>query len=569
MRIYEALVKGLESVGVGAAFGGAGENAAQLMLALKHSKTIRPVITRHEQAAAFAACGYAMYSRRLGVCFATAGPGAFNLFSGLAVAMSDSYPILAISGYSSLEWKGKGALNETSGVSRTPDSHAMFVATTKKSFLLEDAAKACDVLEEAVNVAFDGRPGPVHIHVPENLTHKGVSVANYRDVDLQIKPVVPETARVETVAEILIAALAKGEKVLALIGFGAILSDAGEPLLRLLERYQIPFVTTLDGKGIIDESHPLAIGVFCDSGHKAAREAFKQAQIILAIGNSFAQHATFNFRNDLLKGKKLIHLNIDGGEVDKVYKADAAIIGDAKLAITALYDRMSAELEPQPKRTFPRYDYRSDKIHDLVGKIHPGQLAQALSRRLPDDAIVLADAGAHLTWLGYYLELKSHQRFRKPGGFGPMAGSVNGALGVKCAHPDRTVIVGCGDGCYLLSGFELLTAVQYNLPVIWIIFNDNQFKLIKIYQLSTYGESGLVEFENPDYVAYAKACGAQGFRVETVSEFESALDKALALNKPVLIDAHISRMELPKYSSSPEGTLAGLVERLGERVRAH
>lgn len=568
MRIYEAIVKGLEGVGVGAAFGGAGENAAGLMLALKHSKTIKPVITRHEQAAAFMACGYAMYSGQLGVCFATAGPGAFNLFSGLAVAMSDSYPVLAISGYSSLHWKGMGALNETSGVSRTPDSHAMFVATTKKSFLLDDASKACDVLEEAVNVAFEGRPGPVHIHVPENLTHKGVSVDNFRNINLRRDPVLPQPDRVKEVADILVTALAKGRKVLALVGFGAILSKAGEPLARLLERYQIPFVTTLDGKGIIDESHPLAIGVFCDSGHKEAREAFKEAEIILAIGNSFAQHATFNFRKDLLKGKKLIHINIDRGEVDKVYKADAAIIGDAKLAVTALLERMSASLEPLPPRSFDRYDYRSDKIHDVVGKIHPGQLAQALSRRLPENAIVLADAGAHLAWLGYYLELASHQHFRKPGGFGPMAGSVNGALGVKCAHPDRTVIVGCGDGCYLLSGFELLTAVQYDLPVIWIIFNDNQFKLIKIYQLATYHESGLVEFENPDYVAYAKACGAHGFRVETVSEFESALASALALGKPVLIDAHISRMELPKYSSSPEGTLAGLVERLGERRRA-
>jgi acetolactate synthase I/II/III large subunit len=170
MRVYEAIVKGLESVGVDAAFGGAGENAASLLLALKHSAKIKPVIVRHEQAASFMACGYAIYSNRLGVCFATAGPGAFNLFSGLAVAMSDSYPVLAISGFSALKWSGKGALNETSGLSRTPDSQAMFAATTKRSFLLEDIAKTCDGLEEAVKLAFEGRPGPVHIHVPEDLT---------------------------------------------------------------------------------------------------------------------------------------------------------------------------------------------------------------------------------------------------------------------------------------------------------------------------------------------------------------------------------------------------------------
>jgi acetolactate synthase I/II/III large subunit len=174
MRVYEAIVKGLEGLGVEAMFGGAGENDASLMIALKHSRKIKPIITRHEQAASFMACGYAMFTNRLGVCFATAGPGAFNLFSGLAVAMSDSYPVLAISGFASTEWRGKGALNETSGVNRTPDSQRMFAATTKRSFFLDDPARTCDVLEEAVNLAFEGRPGPVHLHVPENLTHADV-----------------------------------------------------------------------------------------------------------------------------------------------------------------------------------------------------------------------------------------------------------------------------------------------------------------------------------------------------------------------------------------------------------
>src|SRR3984893_16757129 len=258
MRVDEAIVKGLEGVGVDAAFGGAGENAASLLLALKHSTKIKPVIVRHEQAASFMACGYAIYSNRPGVCFATAGPGAFNLFSGLAVAMSDSYPVLAISGYASLEWKGKGALNETSGLSRTPDSQAMFNLTTKRSYLLDDPAKTCDVLEEAVNLAFEGRPGPVHIHVPENLTHKGVSVDNYRDIRLDVRPVLPDRATVAAAARTIAEALAQRKSVIALIGFGAIRSRAGAELVALVERFQIPFATTLDGKGIIREDHPLA-----------------------------------------------------------------------------------------------------------------------------------------------------------------------------------------------------------------------------------------------------------------------------------------------------------------------
>jgi acetolactate synthase-1/2/3 large subunit len=213
MRVYEAIVKGLESVGVEAAFGGAGENAAGLMLALKDSETIRPIITRPEQAASFMACGYAMYTDKLGFCFATAGPGAFNLFSGLAVAMSDSYPMLAVSGYAPMEWKGRGSLNETSGWNRTPNSLDMFAATTKGSFLVTRIEDTCDILEEAVNLAFEGRPGPVHITVPENLTHRGEEVENYHDVRLEVAPVDADPDQVERAAEVLADAIQRRQKV--------------------------------------------------------------------------------------------------------------------------------------------------------------------------------------------------------------------------------------------------------------------------------------------------------------------------------------------------------------------
>jgi acetolactate synthase-1/2/3 large subunit len=569
MRVYEAIVKGLEGLGVDAAFGGAGENAASLMLALKHSTKIKPVIVRHEQAASFMACGYAIYSNRLGVCFATAGPGAFNLFSGLAVAMSDSYPVLAISGFASLEWKGMGSLNETSGLGRTPDSQAMFQATTKRSFFLDDAAKTCDVLEEAVNLAFEGRPGPVHIHVPENLTHEGVSVDNFREIRLDVRPVLPDRARVAAAAAAMADALRQRKSVIALIGFGAIRSGAGGELQALVERFQIPFATTLDGKGIISEHHDLALGVLADSGHGAAGKAFVRADVVLAVGNSFAQHATFNFRPDLFKDKTLIHVNISAQEIDKVYKADHGLVSDAKPAIAALSEELARLVgSVAPVKVEKDRHITAPILHLGRRHVHPGQLAQSLSKLLPRDCIVLADAGAHLAWLGYFLQLSPGQHYRKPGSFGAMAWAVNGALGTKCADPKRTVVVGCGDGCYNLSGFELMTAVQYDIPVIWIIFNDGEFKLIKVFQLVTFHETGLVEFDNPDYVAFAKACGAQGHRVETLAEFEQAFKAALASGKPTLIDAAITRFAIPHYSPHPAGLLAAIVEALKKSLGA-
>jgi acetolactate synthase I/II/III large subunit len=571
MRVYEAIVKGLEGIGVTAAFGGAGENAAGLMIALKHSQQIRPVITRNEQAASFMACGYAMYTDQLGVCFATAGPGAFNLFSGLAVAMSDSYPVLAISGYASLAWEGRGSLNETSGVNRTPDSRAMFAATTKKSYLLTNIADTCDVLEQAVNLAFEGRPGPVHIHVPENLTHRGVEVENYRDIRLDVAPVLPDPGRVEEIAAVLAEAIARSEPVVALVGFGAIRSGAGDLVRHFIERFQIPLLTTLDGKGIVPEGHPLCVGVFGDSGHSSAWKAFREAKVVLCIGNALNQHATFNYHEGLFDGKVLIHVNISPTEIDKAYRADYALVSDARAAVTALTGALEAKVGEVKTAQVDAQDYEARPIPldvtGLTGLIHPGRLAQSIGKMLPPGAVLLADAGAHLAWLGYYVELEEGQNFRKAGEFGPMAGHVNGALGLKMAHPERTVVVGCGDGCYLMSGFELMTAVQYQIPVIWIIFDDEEFKLIKLYQIAAYHETGLVEFANPDFAAYARACGADGYRVDSLGDFEDAFAAALGSGRPTVIDAKITRWAVPHYSPSPHGVIAGLVEAIEERFR--
>jgi acetolactate synthase-1/2/3 large subunit len=553
MRIYEAIVKGLEGIGVDTIFGGAGQADAALMLALQHSAKITPIITRNEQAASFMACGYTMFSNRLGVCFATAGPGAFNLISGLSVALTDSYPVLAITGSSWLKWRGKAALNETSGLMRTPNAGPIFSAITKKSYELTRIEDTCDVLEEAVNIALEGRPGPVHIAVPQDLAEPQVSVDNYHDIRLTVSLMQPDPAVVSQVAEFLADALQNGRQVLLLAGYGAIRSQAGSALRELAERYQIPVVTTMDGKGIIPEDHGLAVGVLAESGHVSACKAFHKADIVLAIGNSFAEHATFEFKPDLFHNKRLIQINIDPNEIGKVYQSDYSIVADAKLAITALTEALSPLVDAVPTRRYETQNYETERILHLDRKLHPGDLVLTLSKMLPDNAVALGDAGTHSAWLNQYLELSRSQNFRKPGTFGPMAEGVNAALGVKCAAPERTVVVGCGDGCYLMSGFELMTAVQYGIPVIWIIFNDSEFKLIKLEQLQKYHQAALVEFNNPDYVAYAKACGAEGYRVETIEEFETAFQSALQSGKPCLIDAAISRLAVPRYIPSPEG----------------
>ncbi|WP_405064981.1 thiamine pyrophosphate-binding protein [Kribbella sp. NBC_01510] len=566
MQVYEAMVRGLESLGVQTAFGGNGENIASLTVALARSK-IRPILTRHEQAAAYMACGYAMYTNNLGVCFATVGPGAFNLVTGLAVAMSDSYPVLALTGYIETRWEGHGAVNDTSGIRRTPDSQALFSAITKRSFKVTDTADVCDVLEEAVNIAFEGRPGPVHIAIAQNLTHRDAQVPDYRAPRLRVTPPQPDLQGVENITNVLAQAFGERRRVVLLVGFGAVHGGAQSEVRRFAERFQVPVLTTLDGKGVIAENHPLNVGVFSESGHSSAWKAFREADVVLAVGNSLNQHATFGLRDDLFDNKTLIQINISAEEIGKHYRAQHELVSDARPALAAVTESLARKIGEVAAAKVDGQDYQARRIPHVTGHIHPGQLAQTMGRMLPPGGVILADAGAHLAWLGYYLELEEGQNFRKCGTFGPMAAHTNAAIGLKAAQPHRTVVVGCGDGCYAMAGFELMTALENDLPVIWVIFNDAEFKLVKLYQLVNYGRTGLVELAAPDFAAYARACGADGYAVESIGTFRDAYAAALSSGRPTVIDAKITRWALPHYSSSPKGTLHGAWETLEERLR--
>jgi len=548
MDVNESIVKTLELIGVDHVFGGSGQVNASMLLALRECEKIKTVIVRNEQAASFMACGYSMFSDKLGVCFATGGPGAFNLFSGMAVALYDSLPVLAVSGYTSAGNRGKGALNESTGLNRAPDSQKMFSATTKKSFIIEDASQTCDILEEAVNLAFEGRPGPVHIHVPKDITI--AQVDNFREIKLDVKPVSPDAEKLAQFADVLGKAIAGGEQIAALIGYGAIRSHAEKELLEFVEKFQIPFMTTMDAKGILPEDHRLSLGVFGTSGDPGAKKYFDKSKVVLAIGNSFAQNATYSFQKDLYENKTLMHINIDKNEIDKVYKADYAMVSDIKPAIVGITEELSRRIGTREPNEIEKEKYYDEQINYTGDKIHPGQLVQVMSRSLPENSIVMGDAGAHMLWLNCYLQLTKNQRYQNPGSFGPMASHVNGSIGVKCANPDKHVICGCGDGAYLMAGFELLTAVQNNIPVIWVIFNNGEFNVIKKFLINMFGDHAFMQFQNPDYVMYAEACGAQGYRVEELSDFEKVFNEALNSNKPALIDVVVESEVYPPFSLS-------------------
>ncbi len=548
--VNTAIVKALEEIGVDHVFGGSGQVNASMLLALNKSDKIKTIIIQNEQAASFMAAGYAMFSEKLGVCFATLGPGAFNLFSGLAVAYSDSIPMIAITGYTSAKMRGKGALNESSGLSRTPNLQAMFAATTKKAVILEDPKYLIPTLEELIYTAFEGRPGPVSLQIPKDVTI--AEIPKYRSLNIGVPKVLAEDNLTEEFCKGFAEKLNSDNKPMLLVGYGCIRSGAKDVLEKLINKWQIPFASTMDAKGYISEDNPLSMGIFGSTGDPGANEYFQNSKALLAVGNCFAENATFSFNPNLMDGKTLFHINIDRHEIDKVYASDYRLVSDATPAL----ENLVAYLEKNNVPALPQ-NYAVKKRHHEAdipefsnGKMHPAYLVKLISKQLPENAIIMGDAGSNMLWLSEYLHLNKNQWYQNPGSFGPMASDVNGSIGVKCANPDRPVICACGDGDYLMAGFELLTCVKNKIPVIYIIFHNNDFNVIKKFLLANFGEQAFMDIYNPDYVKYAEACGAKAWQVKNGAEFEAAFAEALKLNQPCIIDAIVDSDVYPTMSIS-------------------
>ena len=380
--------------------------------------------------------------------------------------------------------RGKGALNESTGLSRTPDSQAMFAATTKKSVILEDAKFAIPTLEELIYTAFEGRPGSVHLHIPKDITI--AEVPAYRPVNVQVPKIFADEKSTAEFCAGFAENFTVDKKPLLMVGYGCIRSGAKNILEKLINTWQIPFVSTMDAKGYISEDNPLSMGIVGTSGDKGANDYFHEAQTVLAVGNSFAENATFGFNAKLFDGKKLFHINIDRHEIDKVYASAFRLVSDATPALENLVAYLEKNnVAPLEKNLAVRNKHHDEILPEFSnGKMHPGFLVQQISKQLPENAIIMGDAGGHMLWLSAYLNLSKNQWYQNPGSFGPMASHVNGSIGVACANPDRKVICACGDGDYLMAGFELLTCVKNNIPVVYVIFNNSEFNVIKKFLLA-------------------------------------------------------------------------------------
>ncbi|MCQ5375434.1 MAG: biosynthetic-type acetolactate synthase large subunit [Methanomassiliicoccales archaeon] len=533
MRGSKAVLELLERHGVEVMFGLPGGTTIPLYDDLLDSK-IRHVLVRHEQCAAHMADGYARATGRPGVCTSTSGPGVTNLMTGVATAFVDSSPMLVITGQVATHLIGNDAFQEA-------DSFSLMMPITKHNFRVLDPKDIPEAIKRGFKIATTGRYGPVHVdlpvdvmraEVPDELLEKEFHVAKPME-DLSD---LPEALKM----------LREAERPLLLVGGGVIWANASREVLQLAESLMAPIVTTIMGKGAVPESHPLCLGVIGMHGREVARRAFLDCDVLLAIGTRFSDRSAGN--QSILSDKvKIIHIDIDAGEVGKGMHTRVRLIGDARKILKAIIAGLSASKGETPwSLRMKALREECECCIDLGGNpIKPQKVIYELNKIMPDNAIVTTEVGQNQMWAAHFLKVRHPRQFITSGGFGTMGFGFPAALGVKVAFPNRPVIDIAGDGSLQMVFQEFATAVCENLPVMVCLMNNGWLGMVKQWQKLFWGKrySGTELKNNPDFVKLAQAFGADGVVVEKPSELREALERGLRSDVPFIVDIHVDPEE--------------------------
>lgn len=564
----QLLLEYLKVEGVEYIFGVPGTSLIPFYDAINKQDAIKPILTKHEEGAAFMADGYARVSGKLGVCYSTSGPGATNLVSGVANAYTDNVPVLVITGQVSTSIYGKGTFQDSTkeGV----DSVSLFDPVTKFSQMIISREKMPETVREAIRIAFAGKRGPVHLSYPKDIMAE--------EIEEVLIP--PRRYRVETGyfdRRLVIEAareLVYAKKPAMLVGSGVIASNASMEVLELAEMLNIPVATTPKAKGAFPEDHPLSLGVMGFSGSPAATEYLSgDVDVLLVVGSSLNQLTTSSWDPNLKPSKCLIHIDIDPTEIGKNYETDIGLVGDCKTVLNEISFRVLRYLqEHDPKKERPIENILQfkekvglfldeEKMYSESVPIKPQTLMRELQDVMPEDTILFVDTGSHLCWAIHYLQFKN-PNFYSPFGLLTMGYATAAAIGGKLAAPDRPVISVCGDGCFQMNGMEVATAVNYEIPVVWIVENNSLLGLVHELQRVELGDNTVsTSFKEIDCAKIAEGLGARGFRIQEPGELEKLLPRVLESGEPTVIDVKIDPSEVPPI----EGFVKGL-ERLQHRL---
>lgn len=531
----DILIKSLECEGVDTIFGYPGGAVLNIYDAIYRCKKIKHILTRHEQGLIHAADGYARSTGKPGVCIATSGPGATNLVTGIATAYMDSVPLVIITGQVAVSYIGKDSFQEA-------DITGITLPITKYSYLVKDVRDLARYVREAFHLATTGRPGPVLIDLPKDVTYAETEFFYPPEIDLpgyKLKPNGIEK-EVEKASEM----LKEAQRPVIIAGGGVVNSGAHEELLTLAEKLQIPVSTTLMGKGSFPENHPLYLGMPGMHGTAYANYAISDCDLLLAVGMRFDDRVTGNVKT-FAKDAKVIHIDIDAAEINKNIHVDLSIVSDAKNALEKLLGIIKEKDNRRwlDKIEFWKKEYPLKYCKDST-RIKPQYILEKINEVTAGDAYFVTDTGQHQMWAAQYLKCVRPRSFMTSGGLGTMGYGFPAAMGVQIAHPEAKVVTIVGDGGFQMNSQELATAVHYNLPLTICIFNNGYLGMVRQWQdLFLDKRYSHTEISQPDFVKLAESYGAVGMRVEKPEDVKKTLEKAMETPRPVVIDFLIEQEE--------------------------
>ena len=529
----QIVIECLKEQGVDTVFGYPGGTILNIYDELyKHKDEITHILTSHEQGASHAADGYARATGKVGVCMATSGPGATNIVTGIATAYMDSIPIVAITCNVGVSLLGRDSFQEI-------DITGITMPITKYSYIVKDVRNLADTIRNAFRIAKSGRPGPVLIDIPKDVT---AAVTGYKAMepavikretkDLQEKDIYHAVDMIKD-----------AKKPFIMVGGGATLSNASSELKKFVEKVNAPVCDTLMGKGAFNGTHPLYTGMVGMHGTKASNFGISECDLLITIGARFSDRVLGNPKR-FAKDAKILQIDIDPAEINKNIVVDSCIIGDIKAVLTLLNRRLVSQDHKEwidyiqnLKEKYP-LTYQSDVLSGP-------QVVEKIYEKTQGDAIIVTEVGQHQMWAAQFYSYHEPRKFLTSGGLGTMGYGLGAALGAKMGRKDELVINIAGDGCFRMNINELATAARYQIPVIQVVINNQVLGMVRQWQNLFYEErySYTTLKDGVDFIKVAEGFGVDGRHVSTIEEFEAAFDEAVVSKKPFVIDCHIDSDE--------------------------
>ena len=528
MKAAQLIVKCLENEGVDYIFGVPGEENMDLLDALLGS-SIRFVLTRHEQGAAFMADVYGRLTGKAGVCLATLGPGATNLITGVADANMDRAPLVALTAQAAHDRMHKESHQHL-------DVVTLFRPVTKWNTSLPTPDIIPEALRKAFKLAQSEKSGATHIEIPED-----VACMETDGQPLLVQWHHPGGAapnQIEKAAHI----ISEAASPIVLAGNGVIRGQASTALMQFAEKLNIPVATTFMAKGVIPDTSALALGAIGLQTHDYVNVAFAEADVVIAVGYDVVEYAprAWNPKRD----KRIVHVDMGPAEVDAAYIVNVGVVGDIASSLDALAQMATTHsaVHGAHFRQMLRDELEQGR-HDTSFPLKPQRILADLRSVLADNDIVISDVGAHKVWLARLFPCLQPNTCIISNGFAAMGMAVPGAVAAKLVHPNRRVVAVTGDGGFLMNSQELETAARLETPFVVLVFNDRSYGLIRWKQMQQFDRSAFVDFHNPDFVKYAESLGATGHRIETADELAPALRTALSSNRLTIIDCPVDASE--------------------------